>query len=56
MIFALQNDPTIQEILTNPAMVEAAKSGDLPTLLADPTFMKLLENPQIQAIQRKLSQ
>ena len=56
MILALQNDPKIQEILTNPSITEAAKNGDLSTLLSDPTFMKLLENPQIQAIQQKLTQ
>lgn len=55
-ILALKNDPAIQEVLSNPAVTEAVKSGDLSTLLSDPTFLKLLENPQIQAIQKKLSQ
>lgn len=55
-ILSLQDDPAIQEILSNPAVTEAVKSGDLSTLLSDPTFLKLLENPQIQAIQKKLSQ
>lgn len=56
MILALQNDPAIQEILSNPATMEAVNSGDLSTLLSDPTFLKLLEEPQIQTIQKKLSQ
>ena len=53
MIFSLQNDPAIQDILSNPEIMNAVKSGDISTLLANPKFMKLLNNIHIKEIQKR---
>jgi hypothetical protein len=56
MILSLQNDPDIQELLQDAAIMEAVSSGDINTLMANPKFRKILENPDIQQIQRKVGQ
>ena len=53
MIFSLQNDPAIQDILSNPEIMNAVKSGDITTLLANPKFMNLLNNIHIKEIQKR---
>ena len=50
MITGLQNDPEIQKIIQNPAIMEAVNSGDIMTLMSNPEFKKLLENPKIKGI------
>jgi len=54
MILSLQNDPAIQDILSNPEIMNAVRAGDISTLLANPEFMKLLNNFYIKAIQKKV--
>ena len=56
MILSLQNDPDIQALLQDAAIMEAVSSGDISTLMANPKFRKILENPDIQRIQRKVGQ
>jgi len=56
MILSLQNDPDIQALLQDAAIMEAVNSGDINTLMANPKFRKILENPDIQQIQRKVGQ
>ncbi len=53
MIFSLQNDPAIQDILSDPEIMNAVKSGDISTLLANPKFMNLLNNINIKEIQKR---
>ena len=53
MILSLQNDPAIQDILSNPEIMNAVKSGDISTLLANPKFMNLLNNIYIKEIQKR---
>lgn len=53
MIFSLQNDPAIQDILNNPEIMNAVKSGDISTLLANPKVMNLLNNIHIKEIQKR---
>lgn len=53
MITSLQNDPEVQELLKDPAIMSAVASGDVTALMAHPQFLKLLDNPKIQEIQRK---
>ena len=53
MIFSLQDDPAIQDILSNPEIMNAVKSGDISTLLANPKFMDLLNNIHIKEIQKR---
>jgi len=56
MIFSLQNDPDIQELLQDAGIMEAVSSGDISTLMSNPKFRKILENPDIQQIQRRVGQ
>jgi hypothetical protein len=53
LITSLQNDPEVQALLKDQAIMSAITSGDLTALMANPQFLKLLENPKIQEIQRK---
>ena len=54
MILSLQNDPAFQEILKDPAIINAVNSGDINTLMSNPKFMKLLTNPKFQEIKKKI--
>ena len=56
MILSLQNDPDVQNILKDPEIMEAVNAGDINALLSNPKFMKLLENPAIQDIRKKVTE
>ena len=54
MIQSLQDDPGFKKILEDPDMMKAVNSGDITTLMANPEFMKLLNNATVQDIQKKV--
>ena len=54
LIYALQSDPELQALLANPAILGAVQSGDVAALVNNPAFLKLLNNPQIRQIEKKL--
>jgi hypothetical protein len=54
MILTLQNDPNFKEILEDPVIMNAIASGDINTLLSNPKFLKLLDNPTIKEIGKKV--
>jgi hypothetical protein len=54
MIQSLQNDPEFEKVLEDPALMNAVNNGDLATLLANPKFMKLLNNATVKDIQKKV--
>jgi hypothetical protein len=54
VILSLLNDPDFQEILKDPAIINAVNSGDIDALISNPKFMKLLKNPRFQEIKRKV--
>lgn len=56
MIKSLQNDPDFQKILQDPETMRAVKAGDIPALMANPEFTKLLENSKVKDIQRKVGE
>ena len=56
MILSLLNDPDIQGILEDPSIIEAVKRGDIEALSSNPKFMRLLNNPAIQEITRKMAE
>ena len=56
LIGALQNDPEMQAILGDPAMIRAIQAGDIGTLLNNPGFLKLLDNPRIREIENRVQQ
>ena len=53
LILSLQNDPDIQTLLQDPAIMNAISSGDITSLMSDPRFIKIFENATVQEIQRK---
>jgi hypothetical protein len=53
LITSLQNDPEVQALLQDPAIMSAVTSADVTTLMANPQFLKLLQNPKIQEIEKK---
>jgi hypothetical protein len=53
LVTSLQNDPEVQALLQDPAIMSAVTSGDVTALMANPQFLKLLQNPKIQEIERK---
>jgi hypothetical protein len=54
LINSLQNDPEIQALLSDPAMMGAIQAMDIATLIHNPVFMKLLNNLRIQEIEKKI--
>jgi len=56
VILSLQNDPDFQEILQDPAIMDAMNSGDLDALVSNPKFMKLLGNSSVQEIVREVAE
>ena len=55
MILSLLDDPDIQRILEDPSIIDAVNRGDIEALSSNPEFMKLLNNPAIQEINRKMA-
>jgi hypothetical protein len=55
MIRSLQNDPDVQKILRDPEIMKAVQTGDISTLMANPQFMKLLNNQAVQKIRNRIA-
>lgn len=53
-IQALRDDPDIQALLGDDALMEALRAGNLNALISNPNFMRLLENPAIQEIMKEV--
>jgi hypothetical protein len=54
MIQSLQDDAEFKKLLEDPEVMKAVQSGDVASLMANPQFMKLLNNPTVQDIQKKV--
>ncbi|OGW33831.1 MAG: hypothetical protein A2010_06385 [Nitrospirae bacterium GWD2_57_9] len=54
MIQGLENDPDFRKVLEDPEMMKAVNAGDVATLMANPQFLKLLNNSKVQDIQKKV--
>ncbi len=55
LIRALKDDPDMRALLSDPAMMSAVQAGDIGTLLNNPAFLKMLNNPRVREIERKLN-
>jgi Domain of unknown function (DUF4124) len=55
LIREMQNDPELQALLSNPAIMRAIQAGDISTLLNNPDFLKILNNPRVKEIERRLN-
>ncbi|KAA0888975.1 DUF4124 domain-containing protein [Oryzomonas rubra] len=56
LIRQLQDDPQIQALLSDPAVLRAVQTGDYGALMNNPAFMKLLTNPRVQQIEKRMQQ
>jgi hypothetical protein len=56
LILSLQDDPEMQALLNDPALLEAVQAGDLSALTANPRFMKLLDNAKVKEIQKRVGE
>lgn len=54
IVLALQDDPELQAVLGEPKIMAAIKAGDINALMNDPRFMRLMDNPRVQEITRRL--
>ncbi len=52
---ASYDESKIQELLNDPAILNAVNSGDFTTLMSNPKFINILQNPTIQKIQKKVT-
>lgn len=56
MLATLENDPAFKEIMEDPEIMRGVLSGDIPSLMSNPKFMKLLDNPTIQEIRSRIQE
>ena len=54
LIRAMQNDPEMQALLSDPAIIRAIQAGDIGTLINNPDFLKLLNNPRVREIEKRM--
>lgn len=53
-IRALQNDPEMQALLSNPEVIRAVLAGDYSVLVNNPAFLRLLNNPRVKEIGKRM--
>lgn len=54
MIRSLRDDPEFKRVMEDPGVMKAVKEGDVTALMANPQFMKLLNNPTLKEIEKKV--
>ncbi len=55
IIRTMQNDKALQALLNNPAIMRAIQAGDTNTLQNNPDFLKILNDPRVKEIEKKLN-
>jgi hypothetical protein len=53
MVLSLQENPAMQALLADPAVLDAINKGDFNALLANPRFLELLNDPTVHDITKK---
>jgi hypothetical protein len=53
-IQSLQNDPEFLKIMEDPEVMKAVNSGDISALMANPQFLKLMNNSIVRDIGQKV--
>jgi hypothetical protein len=56
LILDLQNDPEMQELLSDQSVLNAVTTGDISALTRNPRFMRLMENARVMDIQRRVKE
>ena len=54
IILSLQNDPDMQEVLNDPAIMAELQDGKIDRLVNDPRFVKLLTKPQVKEVEQQM--
>jgi hypothetical protein len=54
LIGSMQDDPEIQALLNNAALMSAIQAGDIDTLKNNPDFLKILNNPRLRDIVKRI--
>ncbi|WP_243372415.1 hypothetical protein [Geotalea sp. SG265] len=54
LILMLKDNPEVQALLQDPDVVSAVTNGDVEALTGNPRFLELLNNPQVQEIQKRV--
>jgi hypothetical protein len=52
---AMQNDQELQVLLSDPTILHAIQVGDVSTLLNNPDFLKILNDPRVKEIEKRLN-
>ncbi len=53
-IESLRNDPEFMKVLEDPEVMKAVNAGDLSALMANPRFLKLMNNSTVRDIGQKV--
>jgi len=56
LVSALENDPQLQDVLQDPAIMDAIRAGNLDALEQNAKVQRLMDNPKIQEINKKLAE
>ncbi len=54
LIESLKDDQEFKKLLQDPAIMKAVQSGDVSSLMSNPQFLKLLDNPTVKEIEKKV--
>lgn len=54
LIIMLKDNPEVQALLQDPDVASAVANGDIDALTGNPRFLDLLNNPQVQEIQKRV--
>lgn len=54
LVMVMQSDPEVQALLADPKVLAAVQAGDFGALLNDPRVRKLLDNPRVKEIGKRL--
>ncbi len=55
LVSVIQETPEMQSLLADPKALEAVQAGDIGFLLNDPRVQKLLDNPQVREIGKRVN-
>ncbi len=56
LLLTIESDPAFKEIMEDSEIMKRVLSGDIPGLMSNPKFLKLLDNPTIQEIRSKIEE
>ncbi|MDR3629650.1 MAG: hypothetical protein P4L42_04875 [Desulfocapsaceae bacterium] len=54
LVLSLQNDPDMQALLNDSAIMTDLQAGRLDRLINDPRFLKVLTKPQVKAVEQRM--